>query len=255
MSLSTDVALRKTMQEYVDSRNHVLKMYEDGRRLLSDAEFAMRESCQYGISGSAQPRDNVDEVRRSIDAQFWRETFKRTGVTQLMDAQASKELQTSLEKQPPAFTRENIQTQYLSLSQEADMMFRRGIVNTFHRMDPDYWTNNNKPYEIGRRSILNRMFDTWSTNLRVNYNYSAEWNDIDRVIHVLDFKEHTPHGLETKLNSHFATTSEPYEDEYFQIKGFRNGNAHLLIKRDDLIGRINREIAAYYNATKLEEAA
>ncbi len=44
------------------------------------------------------------------------------------------------------------------------------------------------------------------------------------------------------------------ESEYFRVRGFKNGNAHLWFTRDDLVERANRVLADYYGAV-LPDAA
>lgn len=76
-------------------------------------------------------------------------------------------------------------------------------------------------------------------------NHSAEINDIDRVMKVLDEKKHTSNELRGLIDSAFIN-GEPYEDDYYIATGFKAGTLHLIFKRYDLLEKINAIIAEHY---------
>ena len=39
------------------------------------------------------------------------------------------------------------------------------------------------------------------------------------------------------------------EDDYFKVRGFKNGNAHVWFKRDDLVEQVNKLLAEWYGET------
>ncbi|OAT24868.1 hypothetical protein M976_04330 [Buttiauxella ferragutiae ATCC 51602] len=54
--------------------------------------------------------------------------------------------------------------------------------------------------------------------------------------------------ISTRLMEHIRDnpTKEVYEDEFFSIRYFQKGTAHITLKRYDLIERMNDIIAKYY---------
>jgi hypothetical protein len=253
--LDTGIAIRKSTEELVAERNRALNDYNMGKRLIESAEQVLRDNGSYGLGADIRTPD----ARKRIDSEFWRLSFKRTGLTRLMDNQACNEFQDSLEKKPPDFTMDNITSTFLMMHQDAEMMFRRGVVNTFKSMSSNYWNNNHDPYVISQKSIISYMFEEymWSNpGHRLGYRNSAMMNDIDRVVKVLSHREWTEHSLETQINDAVKHDSPGiYEDEDYLIKAFKNGNGHLTIKKPEIVAAINREMAAYYNHDKLAEAA
>jgi hypothetical protein len=264
MSLSKTIAVRKTLSDMVKDRNEAIRLWSDGYRLMDKAKDICNETAHYGGPPSLHEVE-VGNATQKIDSMFWRQSFERTGMMQIMDAKASKEFQNSLEREPPVFSMDNIEVQYLTMYQEAEMMFQRGIYEVFMSLDHSYWNNNHEPYEISDRNILRGILDSWSTESswskpRLSY-YKTDWiNDVDRCVKVLTGRKHEPRELETKINTALLEQSEYgppwiYEDSDYHMKFFKNCNCHLVFKNQDTIDRLNREIAAYCNHHRLAEAA
>lgn len=104
-------------------------------------------------------------------------------------------------------------------------------------------------------AILEYMFETrWRGGLELRHcsyrDPGAYMNDLDRVFRIIDGKDHQPHALQNAINTAMAD-GNIYEDGYFHVKGFRNGNMHLKFKRTDLLDKANRMIGDYYNGNAL----
>ncbi len=260
MSLSKDLVMRKTLGEMVIERNNAVQLWKTGYKVLQQSHDIVAGTTRYG---GPQMYDikSPGKAEKLIDSAFWRASFERTGMTQIMDAKATTEFQNSLEKDPPTFSMENIETQYLTMYQDAEMMFQRGIYEVFRQLDHSYWNNNHEPYSLSKKNIVRGLFDQWSINwkaidLRLDHRNSNMINDIDRCVKVLTGRKHHARELETKINA--AMKGEApwiYEDDDYQLKGFKNGNGHMLFKNQDTIDRLNREIANYCNHHQLREAA
>ena len=255
MSLCTEVALRKTVDDYCQARAQIVALYEGGARAMAEADDLMRAQGTYGLPAEATPRMHCEDAVRQIDARLWRAVFDRTGLTQLMDNEAVRDFLRDLDHNAPAFTADNIRCTVLSMFQEAEEMFGRGVYNVFRQLDRHYRTNAGQAFEVGRKSVLRRVFESdWNGGLRVRYDARHWVNDVDRVFTTLDGRPFTPHALEAALNAALAKgASRVFENEYFRVRGFRNGNGHMWLKRDDLREKLNRLIAAYCDHNALPD--
>jgi len=180
-------------------------------------------------------------------------------MTQIMDAKATKQFRDSLEREPPVFSMTNIETQYLTMYQEADHMFLRGIYEVFRSLDSNYWNNDHEPYQLSSKNIMRGMLDSWSVGWggpRLSY-YRTDWlNDVDRCVKVLTGRKHHPRELETRVNDAMKDQDGPpwlYEDDDYLMKFYKNCNCHLVFKNQDTIDRLNQSIAKYCNHHKLKE--
>lgn len=245
-------AIQKTLADYCESRDRVLALLEDARRQMLAADAELKSCYSYGLPWEIARPFEMEKATRDVDQRFWRQAFSATGLMEVMDAEALGDFQRDLDKTPPEFTLENVRSTFLSLFQEADKLFARGAVNVFRKLDKGYRTNEKDAFRLGPRAILHSIFQpAWKGGLQMRYGHwaSGQINDLDRVFRVLDGKKHAPQSLETAINAAFSESkSGPwvYEDEYFRIKGFLNGNAHFQFRREDLLEKANRMIGKFY---------
>ena len=253
-----DLAIPKTIGDICDTRDDVKAKLETAHKLFEESESQLGEVANYCFPFEGRPRMGVEETMREIDKRLWREAFDKTGLMQYMDSQAKREFENSLEKEPPEFTMNAVRTTLLSTAQNAQGMFIRGLVEFFLSLSKGHKTNTNEPFKVSKRAVMTYMTSNWLGYLQVNSgSYSracGTFNDMDRVFKTLDDKQHNPRELEMAINGAWKQ-GEWYEDEYYQIKGFKNGNAHILFKRDDLLEKANKLIHEYYNGAALAGAA
>lgn len=248
----TDLATRKTIADYVAIKNEALRHIEDARRSVDAAEKILNTVCSYMLPHTVR-MPSEDECVRQINRGMWRKTFHLTGLTQLMDAQAIAELERSIDSECPDFTEENITATFLAQAQQADMMFRRGIVNVFFRLSPEYKTNKAEPFRIGPKFVMSYGCErSFGGGRRIRFGSEDRINDVDRVFCVIDKQPHSPATLQTAMNDAFRKCID-FENSYFRVKSFKNGNLHWTIKRLDLLDQVNLQIAQYYGENKLAE--
>lgn len=244
-----NLALPKTLEDYTEARNKARTMieshYESSRRIDS----YLKQIGNY-LYVDISPRQSLDLTLKQLDMRFWKLAFDATRFSLLMDDDAKKEFDRDLENKTPDFTVENCTATFLALHQEAEMMFKRGIVNTFRRLSGGYVTNSKEPFTIGKKSILSYMISMWYGYPQIQYNQEQRVNDIDRVVKVVLGKPFEPRALESAMNNAFKN-GENYDDEFYHAKAFKNGNLHLTIKSDGALEKINELIAEYYGENKL----
>lgn len=251
----TDVVIPKTIHDYIEARAQMISLREQAAKLIDKARTIGDEIGSYVWPYEERLPMADDKFVQELDRRLWAQAFDKTGFMQLMDAKARNEFDNSLRNKPPVFSLENIQTTFLSLAQESDMMFKRGIVNVFLALDNRYRTNAKEPFKVDRRMVVEFVFSIWVRGeLRIRHGAEGKINDIDRVLKVLDGKQHTPRGLEMAINEAMQR-GNVYEDDYLKLTGFKNGNAHITIKRLDLLDRVNELISEYYHGQALASAA
>lgn len=205
-------------------------------------------------------------ARRLTDINAWSWIIQRTELEKLMDTAAKEELRQQMRYVPertdrdgqiinqeemakglPDLTVENIMATLERFRAESGMIFQRGIANVFSKLDRRFRSHDG--FKIGSRIILTYVFDKWG---------SLRWDgprdtliDIERVFSILDgHPEASFHsGIEALRQSRGGLRGPAQSDvdtEYFKIRGFKNGNAHLWFQRDDLVVKVNKLLAEYY---------
>lgn len=206
-------------------------------------------------------------ARRLIDVSVWSHVIDVAGIERLMDKQAKDELrdqmryipertgrdgsiinQEEIDKMLPPVSAANIYATLERFQNDAEMIFRRGIVNVFSKLDRRFRSHDG--FKVGARMILNYIVDRdgWFRS----YGDNADLlRDVERTFLVLDGKTERSHygsiimQIDRERRNHRPAQSEHVGD-YFKIRIFKNGNAHLWFTRKDLVTKVNRILADHY---------
>lgn len=248
MAFRKDLMIPKTIEELIKDRDAIIIELENMDKCKKRAEELCKSVGTY-IFPVHQFRgyQGIEVLTRDVDRRMWRQTMEISGFNKYMDKVARNEFTDSLEKNPPEFNIDNVRNTLISSYNQADTFMKRGIVQLFRNLGAQYKTND--AFKISKKIILRNWFTVFCGSLSVNYNQEPEMNDLDRVVRTLDGKEFKEHHFSQSMRK--MISSMEYEDEYFKIKAFKNGNAHLWLKRDDITDKINDIIAEYYGEGKL----
>lgn len=216
-----------------------------GRTFSSDSDAAysgLFRHRQFEVEAS------LESYRKQIDRGVWQHILDTMGIKDMMDAQALKELNATINNDVPSASEDNVRATIETLFADSDMIFRRGLVNCFAKLDRRFKSHDG--FKIGSRIIIDRAFSDYSGST----NYGSTWDtiaDVERVMAVLDGK--SPEGsaaLRSKVDlgrkGHYGPQQSQTETEYFRIDGFKNCNAHLWFTRDDLVEKANKILAEHY---------
>ena len=208
-------------------------------------------------------------ARQITDLRCWSHIVSLTDLERLMDVQAKEQLREQMRYVPaktgrngelitedeiakgmPHITVGNIYATLDQFRADAGMIFRRGIANAFSGLDRRFKSHDG--FKIGSRVIVTRMFNDWG---------GIEWGrtrdtlvDIERVFAILDGRpessfQSTLHMLQSERRGGHDRRQSVHENEYFRVRCFMNGNAHLWFVRDDLVRQVNKLLAEYYGET------
>ena len=203
------------------------------------------------------PADFTETARKMVDRRVWAVLIEITDLERLMDKKAKDDLQRNLDGDDvPEATEENIFATLQTFAADADTIFKRGIANCFSALDRRFRSHDG--WKIGSRVILSYAFNEWG-HWNYHRNHRDTLHDIDRTFAVLDGKEgpHMINGIvaavdQSRRHGWQARQSE-CESEYFTVRAFKNGNAHVWFKRDDLVEKVNKLLGEYYGAAIPEE--
>ncbi|THK34003.1 DUF4942 domain-containing protein [Ensifer sp. MPMI2T] len=230
--------------------------------------------------------DYMKEKRRVIDLNVWAWIIERTDLEHLMDKEAKDQLKKQMghiiedptapgqviteeeaAKGMPPVTVDNIVATLESFALNAETIFRRGMANAFAKLDRRFRSHDG--FKVGSRVILTRCFNEFGS-WNWNRDERATLIDIERTFTILDGKlndvrrqdeeveaarkAHRPveHFTKTigaidlvRYGTHGARQSE-VETDYFKVRIFKNGNAHLWFTRKDLVTKVNKLLGEYY---------
>lgn len=221
------------------------KAHQGARFYLSDRT----EDDHYKrlFQGDFDADKSLEVYRKQLDASVWVHLLERVGVEQIMDKTAKGELQASLLAEVPEISAENVSATIEHLFSQSDLIFKRGLATAFSKLDRRFKSHDS--FKIGSRIILTYVFNDWGS-----WHYSSRHGDtlmdIERVFAVLDGKTPNPGALVRAVDDSRGRGLDPRQSEcvteYFKIRGFKNGNAHVWFMRDDLVEKANQDLADYY---------
>jgi predicted RNA methylase len=196
--------------------------------------------------------DFVATARKVVDRRTWSVLIELTDLERIMDKKAKDEMRQALMENVPEATEENIFATLQTFAMDADMIFKRGIANCFTALDRRFRSHDG--WKIGGRVILTNAFDEWGHWSHYG-NQRDTLHDIDRTFHVLDGDGAPPlySGIvaaveASRRDGSWGRRQSERESEYFTVRGFKNGNAHVWFKRDDLVEKVNQLLGEYYGA-------
>ncbi|MGO7779459.1 DUF4942 domain-containing protein [Rhizobium ruizarguesonis] len=255
---------RASIAEIARHRDAALSAFQRARAAEAEAKEQMDEAVAMlkvaapfaaGLFSTREVKDLTD--RHYIDGRVWDSVIHSTELNHLMDKKAKDDLRQQLMTDAPEFTEENAYATIEHFAAEAGMIFRRGIAAMFSNLDRRFRSHSG--WKIGSRVILNSMFgvDGWWNYHR---DHRSTLQDIERTFLILDGRKPVADyaGIvgeldnARRLDGRGARQTEVHS-EFYTVRIFKNGNAHLWFKRDDLVAKANRMIGEYYGEVIPEE--
>jgi hypothetical protein len=274
MSIETGTELmrRATVEDLVAQRNKALAAYSEAHGSLVSAaqllDAAGKEAARvcpgesrynHHLDGEKnkfhlrlQPGTHPDYaafVRRMVDTDAWAYVIQLTKLHDLMDRTAKDQFNQQLLKDPPEFTVDNVTATLQQFAADSGTIFKRGIAECFSKLDRRFRSHDG--WKVGNRIILTYAFTEFGS-WNYNRNHDDSLRDVERVFRVLDGADPTYceilHRVQTDRGREFRAKQSVSDTEYFRVRAYMNGNAHIWFKRDDLVDRVNQLIGEYYGA-------
>lgn len=179
------------------------------------------------------------------DQAAWARLLEGLHVMDLMGAKRKHEWRTALDRgEAPPFTHDAIVGTFTALYESRNDVFETSVVECFEQLCP--WYQRNGLTGFSRRIVLCDVTDVYGGGLP-GRSACDQIDDLLRFMHLIDGRP-IPHANKVRsviLDVLLKGTQRLYEDEYIQLKWFKNGNGHLTFLRLDLVERLNEMIAKH----------
>ncbi|HGM6910862.1 TPA: DUF4942 domain-containing protein [Serratia marcescens] len=259
----TEVICSTSIERVVSGRNTALTQIEALIHQLEDIsaitnsigggiarDWAMRQDFRCGCWLMEKAETAMPVITRNLDRSVWRDLMLKSGMISLMDAQARDEWHKNLEEGVlPEISEENILATFEHLHHSKEEVFERGVINVFKGLSWNYKTNS--PCSFGKKIIINNLVTHNRWGFSLNWGWRRDQlTDLERMLFLLDGKPIPDNrgDVTTRLMEHIRDYPgvQSYEDDFFSIRYFQKGTAHLTFKRLDLVGKMNDIIAKHY---------
>ncbi|PJR65876.1 DUF4942 domain-containing protein [Raoultella sp. T31] len=234
----------------------IIEMLDSLSRLTAEIgggtaqDWAMKSGHRYDSWLTETLDKAIPAITRNIDRSIWRDLMLKSGMMALMDAQARDQWHKNLEEGDlPAINEANILSTFEQLHLNKIDVFERGIINIFKGLSWDYKTNS--PCSFGKKIIVNNLV----THSRWGFSLNWGWRrdqlaDMERMLFLLDGKPIPDNRGDVTIrlmdNIRDNPSKDAYEDDFFSIRYFQKGTAHITFKRPDLTEKMNDIVAKHY---------
>jgi hypothetical protein len=260
----TEVICSTSIERIVTGRNAALTQIEALIHQLEDIsaitssigggiarDWAMKQDFRCGCWLMEKAETAMPVITRNLDRDIWQDLMKKSGMLSIMDAKARDQWYRNLEsKDLPAISEASIYSTFEQLHKDKGEVFERGVINVFKSLSWHYKTNS--PCRFGKKIIVNGLvsYNQWGFSLNHSYRRD-QLADLERMLHLLDGKPLPDNraDLTARLYEHIRANpqmAKVYEDEYFSIKYFMKGSAHLTFRKPELMDKMNDIIAKHY---------
>ncbi|HHH1912296.1 TPA: DUF4942 domain-containing protein [Yersinia enterocolitica] len=266
----TDVICSTSIERIITVRNTALVQIEALIHQLEDIsaitnsigggiakDWAMRQDFRCGCWLMEKTETGMKAIIHNLDRGIWQDLMKKSGMLSLMDAQARDQWYRNLEGDNiPAISEESIYSTFEQLHRDKDNVFERGVINVFKSLSWDYKSNH--PCKFGKKIIVNNLVSYTQWGFTLNHSYRRDQlADLERMLFLLEGKAIPDNrgDVTTRLYEHMSANrqmTKVYEDDYFSIKYFMKGSAHLTFRKPRLMDKMNDIIAKHYPSVLAE---
>jgi len=245
-----------SIEALIAKRDAAIERYERAASLLreaSDIAATITNRSSYSLRvDNGRNRDfstDYKHVTEQLDALVWEYLLDQSGMRTFLDDETKKLWDKAIDtRDVPALTRENIEATFQRLHENRGTMFERGVCEVFRKLSWDYKTNN--PRRIGKRLVLRGVVDNfWKKECRPSHDGCNRLDDLIRVCSILDKQPEPDHRQRAYMqlsNAKWPTSGAFTFGDWFTVKGFMNGNAHLAFIRPDIVDELNRIVARHH---------
>ncbi|CNE47678.1 DUF4942 domain-containing protein [Yersinia kristensenii] len=264
LSGHTDVICSTSIERIITVRNTALVQIDALIHQLEDIsaitnsigggiakDWAMRQDFRCGCWLMEKAETGMKAITRNLDRSIWRDLMLKSGMLSLMDAQARDQWYRNLEGDNiPAISEANILSTFEQLHQQKDDVFERGVINLFKGLSWHFKTNS--PCQFGKKIIMSNLVSCNRWGFTLNHGSRRDQlADLERMLHLLDGKAIPDNrgDVTSRLYEHIRANphiAKVYEDDYFSIKYFMKGSAHLTFRKPELIDKMNAIVAKHY---------
>lgn len=194
----------------------------------------------------------LEAAKLRLRAQLWRKLIEESGMKTFMGAKAISEwdemvIEPKRFKELPEITLDNIKATFEALNRDKGAMFNRAVVDVFKSLSWDY--KSNTPHKFGKKIIVGYIYATSRNASRDKINDLEKAFCVLDGVNVKDWRQSAGTEVYNKACGFGGSRPMELEFEYFKVKTFKNGNAHITFKQPGLVDRLNKIIAtAYPNA-------
>ena len=235
-------SLREIVEEYEAKREGINDALATFQQAATDLETA---ACIGGTWGGAiwgrggNPKPWDSQMRDTLLASAWKHVMAGLQIREIATAKDLARLETSMEN-PPEFTLDNIRATFGKYLIDPRSHMLRGVAEAFCDLDPAY-----KSHSKGKVGVAGLPKRIILTNALCDWGWRGD--QLRDVLNAMAALHETPRMEFAELDALKRAAKRGDDPEFLgvTVRGFQNGNAHLIFDPQAL-RCINLAIAEFY---------
>ncbi len=255
------------VDQVIGARDHVMGLVEQGMAMLRAADTLSRENkigelweeicksftdLRFHCSDTDRDGWQIRRIRAALEANAWNSLLWDTGLRRFMDGQSRSEWDEAVQKRTtPVLDIDTVQATFLRLYEDRGEMVEQAVIQLFRSLSWNF--KSHLPIRFGKRLILEGAYHEWKGPRHYPYeNWTSHSRTYDRIDDLLRQLRYFDGLSELKFEEgprpwirRNDLQGAPWEP-YFELRRFKNGNAHIIFKREDLIDKLNSILAKHF---------
>lgn len=236
------VAEIKAAYAHIDAAKNIYEESELGGQGIYRTSFLSLGTHRFTSFGS-EKIPTQEDILKGFDAIAWKYLMSESGLQSFMSSPDLQAWSDSIyDKTTPSFELQNIQSTFEKLYSERGSMLERGVIAIYRGLSWDY--KSNKPVKFGKKLVISggRSSETIPNDI------SSQIDDLNRFMHVADGQPQPDHrnGFLVKHGSKLAINASGFNSPYFEVRGFKNGNLHVIFTNEELVSKMNEILAKHH---------
>ena len=241
------------ISEIVEAHNTACKELQEAEKLIQSAYARLRAhvASSMPLTGNTvtylEYYKFKENSKKHLFCRTWQSILKQSKVAEVMSSARKKELDKQLEDgNMPELTVENIEATLQSVFGNMEDYATEAVKEVFDtftrgRQWSKLKTHEKNKYQLKDKVILEGIIDTNYCFYSLRYEQQTRLCSLGNAFSLLDGKgvQKYPNDLYTQIQVFTKEGFGDYETEYFKLKLFKNGNAHIKFKRMDIVDKIN----------------
>ncbi|MDW5418097.1 DUF4942 domain-containing protein [Iodobacter sp. CM08] len=244
----SEIVKSLSIENLINQRAAIAKRLESASKLLKEAndiaQVAGLGKLDYLLRHiDVFSKDWLPTMSRGLDASAWKYLMHESGLRTFMDSKARNQWDTIIcERKTPELNETNIRNTFADLYDSRQKLLERGVIECFRQLSWEHSTN--LPQKFGGRIILKKFCHTYNCYGRK----SDALDDLVRVFSVLHSRPEPDHrnGISQRFSEASNLNKMEFMNEYFILKWFKNGNAHVKFLNLADIEKLNDILARHY---------
>ena len=211
---TTEIAVRPTLAQLVQNRNHVLLLLDQRQKISEEIEGLMSIiGDSYTVSTIERSRNK--DARAYVDKKFWEHLIETSQLSNSMTSKTRNELYQKLDQAPPEFS----ETEVLQYAESLKHLYGDNALQTIKEVyrqliGTSYWTGKQE-----KKNNLRQVEKTFK--IRGNIRHNERWKDFcyQENAHGFDFSDLLAacYLLETGIRPTYAQDFRVLAFESFKI--------------------------------------